>query len=248
MRALKIGDKGDDVKRLQTSLNLRSRVRHLPTIDIDGEYGPATDAAVQRVARALGALESTIQRPGATIGEQRLIINPALRTPAQLARALARRTRAVPPLRVRAYREALNDLGVRERGGNNRGPEVDKIIRENGGDIGEPWCGDAVARWYRRAGSRVVQRGWASTIWLLARLTPVRSPLQGHVVVYDFGTPGAKHTGVFEKWIDRQAGLFTAIEGNTNATSSASDSGGGEGVHRRTRNISQVAGFRRVAA
>jgi hypothetical protein len=247
MRALHIGDTGDDVKRLQNALNARAAARRLPGVAVDGEYGKLTDASVQRVARALGAMESTIQKPGATVGEQRLILNPALRTPAQLARAAKRKLSAVPPLRVRAYREALRDLGVRERGGNNRGPEVDKIIRENGGDLGEPWCGDAVARWYRRAGSRLVQRGWASTIWLLARLAPVRSPLQGHVVVYDFGSGGAKHTGVFERWLV-VGESFTAIEGNTNATSSASDSGGGEGVHRRTRTVSQVAGFRRVAA
>lgn len=164
------------------------------------------------------------------------------------ARAMvAKRERQVNPLRVRALNYAISDLGVREQGGNNRGPEVDRIIRENQGQLGEPWCGDAVARWYRRAGSKVVQRGWASTIWLLANLLPVKHPLAGHVVVYDFGSGGAKHTGLFERWVDKKAGTFTAIEGNTNTTSSASDSGGGEGVHRRVRHVSMVAGFRRVA-
>lgn len=154
---------------------------------------------------------------------------------------------AASPMRVRALGFALQDLDVREQGGNNRGPEVDQIIRENDGDLGEPWCGDAVARWYRRAGSKIVQRGWASTIWLLSNLLRVKHPLRGHVVVFDFGTGGAKHTGLFERWIDKAAGTFSSIEGNTNTTSSASDSGGGEGVHRRVRNVNQVAGFRRVA-
>lgn len=154
---------------------------------------------------------------------------------------------AANPLRVRALRLAVEDLDVRETAGNNWGGKVTTMIRGNDGTGPEPWCGDAVAYWYRRAGSKLVRRAWASTIWLLAKLTPVRQPLAGHVVVYDFdGSGNAKHTGLFERWIVRGES-FSAIEGNTNPSSSASDSGGGEGVHRRTRNLSTVAGFRRVA-
>lgn len=152
------------------------------------------------------------------------------------------------PLRVRAYEAAIHDLGVLEQGGNNRGPAVEAIIRENGGIVGEPWCGDAVAHWYRKAGSKVVQRGWASTIWLLANLLPVKTLAKGHVAVYDFGTPGAKHTGLFEAWApEHGTGWFTAIEGNTGKDGRVSDStAGGDGVHRRLRHTSDVAGFRRI--
>jgi hypothetical protein len=53
-----------------------------------------------------------------------------------------------------------------EQGGNNTGPIVDKIIRANGGVIGEPWCGDFVAYCYRLAGSKAVDRLWASVYFL----------------------------------------------------------------------------------
>jgi len=31
-------------------------------------------------------------------------------------------------------------IGIREQGGNNRGPMVDKIIKESGGKPGQAWC------------------------------------------------------------------------------------------------------------
>jgi hypothetical protein len=166
-------------------------------------------------------------------------------------RVIARRQKqlaAFKPLRVRAYEQAVKDLGILEQGGNNRGPAVEAIIRENGGIVGEPWCGDAVAHWYRQAGSKVVQRGWASTIWLLANLLRVKTVAKGHVVVYNFGSGGAKHTGLFERWAREVGpGWFHAIEGNTGKDSRSSDStAGGDGVHRRLRHTSDVAGFRRV--
>jgi hypothetical protein len=180
---------------------------------------------------------------GPRIARWKARVNEAEKMVAHRERQLS----ATRPMRFRALENARRDLDVREVGGNNQGPEVMKMIRANGGTGPEPWCGDAVAWWYRNAGSKLVERGWASTIWLLANLSPVKHPLPGHVVVYDFGTGGAKHTGLFECWVDRRAGTFLAIEGNTNTSSTASDAGGGEGVHRRSRTVNQVAGFRRVA-
>lgn len=226
--------KGMDIKLLQIALG----------VPPDGEYGPITATAAKAKARDRGVSRSTLLR-GLTIGSQDLILGITKPNAAQRKRAAKRRSKA--PLRLRAFAKAKLDVGQTERGANNRGWFVDKVIRANGGELGEPWCGDAVAYWYRLAGSKVVQRAWASTIWLLARLAPVRNPLRGHVVVYGFGSPGAKHTGLFDEWIG--GGYFWAIEGNTGMDNAASDSsGGGDGVHRRKRHVSQVAGFRRVSA
>jgi hypothetical protein len=148
------------------------------------------------------------------------------------------------PLRVRALKAAREDIGIRETAGNNWGGMVTKIIRANGGLGPEPWCGDAVAYWYRKAGSKVVQRMWASTVWLLANLTPVKSPLAGHIVVFHFGSGGAKHTGLFDEWIVRGQSFY-CIEGNT-GVANVSDAGGGEGVERKQRSVRQVAGWRRI--
>lgn len=231
---------GPDVTALQKKVG----------VDPDGEYGPVTARAVRARARALGVTEKTIAK-GATIGIQRLILGLSRRTPAQLVRAKARaakakRTGASLPLRRRALALARRDVGVIfEVGGNNRGPMVEKVIKDNHGDVGEPWCGDQVADWYRRAGSKVVQRGWASTIWLLANLTRVRSPLAGHIVVFNFGSGGAKHTGLFDEWAE--TGWFWSIEGNTRPGANQSDSSGGrDGVYRVKRPVSYVAGWRRV--
>jgi hypothetical protein len=148
------------------------------------------------------------------------------------------------PLRERALAEARATLHIRERGGNNSGAEVMQIIREGGGTGPEAWCGDAVAAWYKRAGSKVVTRAWAAAhagIWGwftgVTRLRSLKNLKPGHIVEYVW-----QHTGLFEEWIDKDAGWFWAIEGNTRPGTTASDSGGGEGVHRVKRNINQVAG------
>lgn len=240
---------GEDVRRLQAAINDRDRTAN---VKVDGEFGPATETAAGATALQLGVAAKTL-KAGITIGAQRVIRSPKTRTPAQLARArvlkaaAARESRS-KPLRLKAFDVAKEYLakGVAEVGGNNVGPVVSAIIRLMGGTPGEPWCGDFVGVCYRKAGSKLVQRAWASTIWLLANLVRVTSPLRGHIVIYDFGTPGAKHTGLFDEWII-PGQTFWAIEGNTGSQGAVSDSsGGGDGVHRRQRSVSQVAGWRRI--
>lgn len=156
------------------------------------------------------------------------------------------------PLRVRALNVMLQWVkeDVTEKGGNNRGPVVDAIIRKAGGTPGEPWCGDAVAAAYITVGSRIAKatpRKFAYVPYM--RFLPrVLGPLPGHVVGYDFEGDGTEdHTGLFHSWIDRKAGRFLAAEGNTGTGGARSD-GTGDGVHLRERNVSQVAWFRRVTA
>jgi hypothetical protein len=154
--------------------------------------------------------------------------------------------KANQPLREKAFAEAVKDLGVREQGGNNRGPAVEKIILEAGGYIGEPWCGDAVYVWYKRAGSKSPSRAWAYVPTLQNLLTKVKNPKRGHVVIYNWNGGVADHTGLFDRWAN-DSGWFYAIEGNTSKDSKVSDSrAGGDGVHRRLRHVSEVDSFRRV--
>jgi hypothetical protein len=154
--------------------------------------------------------------------------------------ARLRRANRKPPLRLRAFNHAKAHLHVREQGGNNRGVDVERIIRMNQGVPGEPWCGDFVAAMYLLAGSKSVVRSWAAVRYLEKLLTATSRPRRGHVVIYDFD-----HTGMFDGWIS--GGYFWAIEGNTGSGGAVSDSaGGGDGVHRRKRHLSQVSSFRRV--
>lgn len=151
---------------------------------------------------------------------------------------------AKQPLREKAYAVAEGLIGVMEQGGNNTGPVVDKIITANSGAIGEPWCGDFVAYCYRLAGSKMVQRGWAS-VSMLGALFGIRrtsSPRRGDLVRFTFD-----HVGMFDK--DNGDGTITTIEGNTGASGAVSDSAtGGDGVYRKVRDKSLVNDYLRVTS
>jgi hypothetical protein len=149
------------------------------------------------------------------------------------------------PLGLKALDVARGLMGTVEHGGNNTGPEVDKIIRANGGDIGESWCGDFVAYCFKRAGSKSVSRSWAAAWagvwgWMtgVKRVDP-KDIRPGDIVEYEW-----QHTGIAETEPDH-AGNFNAAEGNTGTQGNTSDTTA-DGVHSRTRNINQVKGAFRV--
>lgn len=149
---------------------------------------------------------------------------------------------ALKPLREKAYEEAERFIGVMEKGGNNTGPEVAKFIRANGGIVGEPWCGDFQAYVYRRAGSKAVNRLWASVRALggVFGIKRVSQPQRGDLVRFTFD-----HVGMFVR--DLGNGMIETIEGNTGASGAVSDSStGGDGVYRKQRPKSQVADYLRV--
>jgi len=155
------------------------------------------------------------------------------------------RTKSAKQLRIDAHKYALAAVGIVEAGGNNVGKDVEKIIEANGGERGEPWCGDFVAYCYLLAGSKSVVRLWAAVRYLERLLTKVqllRNVKRGHVVIYNFD-----HTGIFHRWINKAAGTFEAIEGNTGDTGAVSDSKNGrDGVKIKQRSLSQVSSYRRV--
>lgn len=147
----------------------------------------------------------------------------------------------------RALAEAKNLLSknIRESGGNNRGPWVDRIIKANGGVPGEPWCGDFAAYCYRRAGSKAVTRAWAA-VRLLGRLSGMRIVHKNALEPGDLVRFKFDHVGIFEGYVSN--GLtwdVVTIDGNT-GDANLSDGTGGEGVERKTRPLSLVADGVRV--
>lgn len=156
-----------------------------------------------------------------------------------LARVREQIKAANKPMRLRALEVAQGLVGVVEQGGNNAGPMVNKIIRENGGTGPEPWCGDFVAWCYRRAGSRMVTRGWAA-VRILGWLTGMRvvsTPVAGAIVIFNFS-----HTGLVEKVLS--AGQIQTIEGNTGSSGAVSDSQSGtDGVKRKVRSTGLVVRY-----
>ncbi len=206
-----------------------------------GDWGPATQHAWLAMAGALG-----LRHHHCTEGNQTLMRRPWLRSPDMLKkekawdRAHAPHAGKIPildggSLQVRALRSMYAILGAQESWGENAGPVVNQIIRANGGQIGEAWCGDTIAWCYRHAGSKAVQRAWASA-WMIGVANgtgAVKDPVPGDPVVFIW-----QHVGMFEKWTDRAAGTFDTIEGNAGA--------GLGGVDRHSRNTSETKRFVRV--
>jgi hypothetical protein len=145
-------------------------------------------------------------------------------------------------LQDRAYKVAESLIGVMEQGGNNRGPVVSKIITGNGGMIGEAWCGDFQAYCYRHAGSKAVNRSWASVYYLgrLSGVVKTTKPVRGDLVRFNFS-----HVGMYVR--DLGGGYIETIEGNTGRSGAVSDSStGGDGVYRKRRTKNLVEDYRHI--
>lgn len=154
---------------------------------------------------------------------------------------IRQRRAQLTPLRERAYTVAAGLVGVMEQGGNNAGPMVSRIIKENGGGGAEAWCGDFMAYVYRHAGSHSVSRPWAS-VRLVGQLLGIRAtdrPQRGDLVRFNFD-----HIGMYVREVDAET--IETIEGNTGAIGAVSDSLGGDGVYRKHRAKSLVHDYLRV--
>lgn len=194
----------------------------------------------------------TPEQKTALVSKWSLLVRGATRTHRLLEVELQRRTLT---LGERALEEAEKLVGIREAGGNNRGAAVDALIREAGGVGPEPWCGDFVLVAYKRAGSSVVQRGWAAVRNLgfltgMRILRSIRDGKPGDIVCYVFD-----HTGLLIRYCNeagtplpaRIATHIVAREGNTGASGAVSDSaGGGDGSRDKIRPLNLVARIVRV--
>lgn len=252
MQTLKLGARGSEVERLQLAINQRSIPRGFGLIAVDGDLGPQTLKAVQRVGRALGALETTLKQARedseVSIGLQRMIRYPEARDAKQLRRARERGDRIVTnestggTLRDRAVDEAQRLVGVMEVGGNNRGKAVERIIASGGGRAGDAWCGWFVAHCYRVAGSKAIDWRWGAVrlLPLVGGLRRTSSPKRGDLVRFTFD-----HVGLFLK--DNGNGTILTCEGNTGRTGAVSDGRtGGDGVYIKVRPKSLVRDYLEV--
>lgn len=112
-------------------------------------------------------------------------------------------------------------VGVREKGGNNRGKEVELIQRSSGGRPGDAWC-----MWYVQAliayvekklniKSKIYHSGSCASVW---EKTPKDQrakifPLAGAVVIWKNKKTGMGHTGIFIESTDKKTMLTS--EGNS---------------------------------
>ena len=154
-------------------------------------------------------------------------------------------------LSARALDIAATQIGVREKGSSNSGPEVDKYLKSVGLNPGFAWCMAFVYWCYNQAAQESGVKNFlirtAGVLHQWNEQQPIRKIVldkvlkdpaiiqPGAVFIMDYGK-GTGHTGLVEKihgaWID-------TIEGNTN------DEGSREGyeVCRRTRRLTSIKGF-----
>lgn len=245
---------GRDVKLLQAGINARRHARGMSSISVDGRYGVETAHAMRSTARFLGAAESTISQ-GATIGIQRIIRNPSLRTPVQLYRAKVRAANAKKNTQGAQgeLKWAREQIGIKESpAGTNSGPHIrdwEKSAQMGAG----PWCG-AFARFAANtAGADITYEaryvpsiqahalagtGGYSSWHTMAKKNKSKILIGSHIC-FDWEHNGVlDHVGILED-IDWNRELVVCIEGNTSKNGSQ-DNGGA--VERQTRSFDLVGG------
>lgn len=148
-------------------------------------------------------------------------------------------------LRREFLRRAAGEVGVRENG-RNRGPQVERYLRQAEGHPGDAWCAafcEAGLEWACEGlGLPVPFEVGLSCSLLVARaekagrIVSAAAAKPGDLLVVKGGPTGHKHVAIIEEIFAGAGGKPYArtIEGNTNAGGSAN----GDGVYRRQRLLS----------
>jgi cell wall-associated NlpC family hydrolase len=118
-RTLHHGDKGDDVRQLQTSINERLRARDAPghMIAVDGVFGPKTRWAMRYAAYLLGMDTKRLRgllRGGIDPDDQRFVKRPGKREPLERKRG-TRRLAAHRKARAKQKKAAASSNAKRQR-------------------------------------------------------------------------------------------------------------------------------------
>jgi hypothetical protein len=115
---------------------------------------------------------------------------------------------------------ATTQVGVRESGGQNRGPEVELYLAAAGGEPGESWCAAFLYWCFRRASNVLMvpnpcpRTVGAQNVYKLAEPRFRRtSPARGAIFVMDHGH-GLGHVGFVDTAYPD--GTISTVEGNTN--------------------------------
>jgi len=244
---------GKDVKALQKALSGDNRwKKNFNPGKADGGYGHYTSAAVLRAKFFMGYPKRKVNGAAGPrfddllSGRRTLSLDYRMRQKRRMKRSSINRA-----MRAGALRSALLKVGLAE---NPQGSNRNLLTRWwFSGETAAPWCAISVSNSYIQHGSKAFVRGknYAYVPFMetaaaqgdkgLARVSAdnVRG---GDVVTFDFNGGVADHVGIFSHWVDKHAGLFEAIEGNTDAA------GGAEGGQqlKKERPMSQVSQFIRV--
>jgi hypothetical protein len=236
-RPIKIGEKDKLlVKALQKKLNEKG----YGLIAVDGDFGTKTRSAVK-----LFQTQNTDQNGNLLVVDG--ILGPITWAILFGENSVVNEIIFTNYLSSQAIKIALSQLGVREVGGANCGPEVEKYLNSIGLGKGYPWC-MAFVYWCFLEASKNLQiensviktggvlHGWnkANCKKILAKDTKIDPSLvkPGHIFIMDFGR-GYGHTGIVKSV---EGGFITTIEGNTNNNRSRE----GIGVFELNRKIKDI--------
>ncbi len=160
----------------------------------------------------------------------------------------------MPTLAELTIQIALSHDGVRERGGNNRGAEVEMFQKTIGLEPGDPWCAAFVCFCIKEAGKQLgvtpkfqyggsVYKLWTRNEWL-----QMATPETASIFCIDHGLSkkGTRigHTGFCVQPLISNADGYPGeqfvekietMEGNTNAAGSRD----GDGCYHKTRKLSE---------
>jgi hypothetical protein len=150
---------------------------------------------------------------------------------------------------------AQSCVGIREIGGNNKGPLVELIQKTIGGAYQEAWCMAFVQTMISYVEnkldlkSRLIASEHCLSTWEAGKNSNRVSyfPLPGAIVIWQHGLSQNGHTGIF---LEASDGIMTCIEGNTEAGISpvgkVERDGGGVYVTKRSMKgtgLMRVKGF-----
>ncbi|QMV69740.1 CHAP domain-containing protein [Sphingobacterium paramultivorum] len=128
------------------------------------------------------------------------------------------RVRKTDLLRQQIDEIAANETGVREMGGDNKGPEISKYLAYVGLGDGHEWCA-AFASWcYGQAGRSMPRNAWSPALFPKARCYTKEQLLKGDVrqadlfAIYSSQLKRIHHVGLV-KAIDGP--MLISVEGNS---------------------------------
>lgn len=146
-----------------------------------------------------------------------------------------------------ALRIAETQIGVREVGGANRGPQVEAYLKSIGLGGGNAWCAAFVYWCIHQAAGKLgrdnpyVKTGWCPTIaqWGRDGDCLEETPAAGDIFLR-YGKSGGMFRACHTGFVSRVDGrIFETIEGNTNLAGSRE----GIGVFLRTREVGSAYKF-----
>lgn len=143
---------------------------------------------------------------------------------------------------------AAAKLGIREQGGNNRGPWIKKFLNEVGLPDGYAWCAAFQSyELHQVAGKKLpIESASVEEFYDYARRQGwlVTRPFKGDLVCYDFDGDGQydDHIGLVARVLSiRFAGqwLLETVEGNTSQQGASGSQADGGGVFIRRRLVAR---------